>query len=621
MSHFVTRYQSANLTDRQVIDNFVVRTKEFERVMAEVRTTKTGNSFQHYVFVGRRGSGKSTLLRRIQAEIAEDKELKKQFIVVNLSEEQAGIYKLHDLWDYAIRGLQAEGAEIQEVDWQTYEDDLKEYSKALYASIHALLKKEKKRLILLIDNIDRIFKNIGEDADLLREQLMNHNQVWIIGGSTIMSEAFWRYDMPFYQFFSIKRLEPLTLEEIKTLLEHWAKVRGIPDIASFIERHPGKIQAVRMLTDGTPRTMQMFVDMLTDSPSEQGFDYLRRIIDHATPVYQERLLQLSTQQQKIVVELSFFWEAASVSQLIPVCKMSSKNISAQMSQLVKLRIAEKLKGQGKNMLYRLEERFFNLWLLMTQGGPKEKRSAKYLTHFLEAWYDDADFKNVFIEFFQNLQAKEMAADYIVAMTKAFAQSTRLGHGDRDLLLETVNAKKGIPKDLLDQLPKPSKEKVEEILSLYIQGKINEVVVIAETIQNPARELQLIFGDCFFKVKNWTKAIENYEKGLLKYVDLRKSAKLQPFRIEEETSARKLNDERLVVSESLFNLSYCKMQLESFEETIQLLEESVNLGNPTGLSILAKLLYYFNRNSDTASQRIEEHVRINPKDKNGLVTQM
>ena len=54
----------------EVIKNFIVRQKEFQRVIDDILTTKDGSSFQHYVFVGRRGSGKSTLLRRIQAEIS-----------------------------------------------------------------------------------------------------------------------------------------------------------------------------------------------------------------------------------------------------------------------------------------------------------------------------------------------------------------------------------------------------------------------------------------------------------------------------------------------------------------------------------------------------------------------
>ena len=70
MSPELIQYQNANQSYDEVIKNFIVRQKEFQRVIDDILTTKDGSSFQHYVFVGRRGSGKSTLLRRIQAEIS-----------------------------------------------------------------------------------------------------------------------------------------------------------------------------------------------------------------------------------------------------------------------------------------------------------------------------------------------------------------------------------------------------------------------------------------------------------------------------------------------------------------------------------------------------------------------
>lgn len=453
MEPYLTQYQSANISDEQSIKNFVVRKKEFERVLSDIRRTDTESSFQHYVFVGRRGSGKSTLLRRIQAEVTMDKQLKKQFLVANLSEEQTGVYKLYDLWDYVIRNLQSQGYEAESPDWQEYADNMKAYSHKLYEIVREALIRNQKKLILLIDNIDRIFKNIGDDATLLREQLMNYNDVRIIGGSTIMSEDYWKYDMPFYQFFSIKKLKAITLTEIKALLSHWADEKELPEIGSFVEKHPGKIQVIRMLTDGTPRTMLLFVEMLINRPLQNGFDYLRKIIDQATPIYQERLTLLSGQQQKILTELSFFWEATAVEHLIQACKMPGKTISAQLNSLIKSRLVEKIKGPTKNNLYRLEERFFNLWLLMTQGGPKQKQDAKYLTIFLENWYDQAELKEVYNEFVGTI--KTAKPSYAVSMTKALVHSRHISMEERDKLLSEIQSS-DLSADLKSHLPKLSK---------------------------------------------------------------------------------------------------------------------------------------------------------------------
>lgn len=480
MDTYLTQYQSANRTDEASIKNFIVRKKELERVIADIRTTEKDSSFQHYVFVGRRGSGKSTLLRRVQAEVSTDVELSKRFIVVNLSEEQAGVYKLYDLWDYVIRDLKSKGHQIESPDWQEYATDMKAYTHKLYQIISHCLAELDQQLILLIDNIDRIFKNIGGDAALLREQLMNYNDVRIVSGSTIMSENYWRYDLPFYQFFSIKRLKALSLEEIKALLKHWSAEKKLPEIANFIEKYPGKIQAVRMLTDGTPRTMLLFVDMLINRPLQNGFDYLQKIIDQATPIYQERLGSLSSQQQKILVELSFFWEAAGVEQLVSVCKMPGKTISAQLNSLIKGRLVEKIKGPTKNNYYRLEERFFNLWLLMTQGGPKQKQDAKYLTIFLENWYDGKELKSLYHDFIGTLTVGTTNPGYVTSMTKALAHSKHLTIMERDKMLSTVQ-NLNLPEDLKLHLPLQSINIYIRTEELINEGKLQDAWELVRSI--------------------------------------------------------------------------------------------------------------------------------------------
>ncbi|MEM9918901.1 MAG: hypothetical protein AAF990_12440, partial [Bacteroidota bacterium] len=123
MDTYLTQYQVANQTDEQSIRNFIVRKQIFERITADIRQTDPGSSFQHYVFVGRRGSGKSSLLRRIQAEVNTHSDLNTQFEVTNLSEEQAGVYRIHDLWEYVIRDLQSKDYDIDNPDWQEFEDD------------------------------------------------------------------------------------------------------------------------------------------------------------------------------------------------------------------------------------------------------------------------------------------------------------------------------------------------------------------------------------------------------------------------------------------------------------------------------------------------------------------
>lgn len=422
MKDNVVKYQNANQPMDEVVKNFIVRKKEYEDTIKSIKSAKEGDSFSHLVFVGRRGSGKSTLLRRIQAGILNSDSLSSRYEVVNLSEEQSGVYRFFDLWDYVIRDLNSQGYSIQEPDFRLYKNNLKTYSKNLHALIINALRNRNKRLILLIDNIDRIFDNIGEDVALFRELLMNYKEIRIIGGSTIMSEHFWRYDMPFYEYFTIKRLEPLSLAEIELLLQHWSEVKGVPEIKDYLKGYPGKIQSIRMLTDGLPRTMLLFIDMLLDRKEQNGYQYLQRIVDNATPIYQERLSGLSPSQRKVITELAFVWDAATVEELVNRCKMESKLISAILNQLIGLRFVEKVKGETKHLYYRLEERFFNLWLNMTQGGPQQRYEAKALSSFLESWYDKTELEGLAKSFSSLLLNEELNPDFAESLGYALLKS-------------------------------------------------------------------------------------------------------------------------------------------------------------------------------------------------------
>ena len=98
-------YQSANSDYLSIKNNFIVRHNEFEIIISSLKSKDVNDPLQNELILGRRGSGKSTLLKRIEIEIADDKELNSKYIPVNLAEEQAGIYRLFDLWEEVLKEM------------------------------------------------------------------------------------------------------------------------------------------------------------------------------------------------------------------------------------------------------------------------------------------------------------------------------------------------------------------------------------------------------------------------------------------------------------------------------------------------------------------------------------
>jgi len=175
--------------------------------------------------------------------------------------EQNSIYRLSDLWFEVLEELGIRFKKSLNLRaFDSFEDN-QAYTRCLYAEIHRLLQEAEKRAVLLLDNLDRILENFDDDANMFRETLLNYPDIQIIGGSTRMNEHFWRYDQPFYDFFRHHRLEGLSFEEIHRLLNHWAAEMELPVLHDYALRHRGRVEAIRILTDGLPRALQYFIQV------------------------------------------------------------------------------------------------------------------------------------------------------------------------------------------------------------------------------------------------------------------------------------------------------------------------------------------------------------------------
>ena len=380
-------YQSTNNDNETVKKGFIVRQTEFQIIMEALSNRSGKDPLQHELILGRRGSGKSTLLKRIEIEIEE--KLSRKFIPINLAEEQASVYRLFDLWLEVVRELK-----INVKDYSEFGKE-QSYTRHLYQQIHEFCLAQKKQIVLLLDNFDRIVENFTDDGNLLREILINHNDLVIIAASSRMNEHFWQYNQPFYEFFRLHHLEKLTIDEMKELLNHWADAADMPNLKDFVKYNPGKLHTIRIITDGLPRTLQLFIRLVTQNDyAGEGVEYLKKIMDDVTPLFQERLNNLPPQLRKIVLEMAFIWEACSTKELSEKCMMESKLISANLKTLAEKGIVEKIETDKRNLLYRISERFFSMWLIMTQGYPEQKQKAKWLSIFLENWYDAVELKTM-----------------------------------------------------------------------------------------------------------------------------------------------------------------------------------------------------------------------------------
>jgi len=516
----LTVFQAANCDSLAIKSNFVIRKIEFETIIDAILNKKPKDPAQHELILGRRGSGKSTLLKRIEIEVVENPKLNKKFIVIYLAEEQAGIYRLFDLWEQVLEELKHHfGSEIIIKDNASFNDN-QEYTRYLYTLIHEACTKNKRRIVLLLDNFDRIVENLSDDGGLLRETLINYNDIQIIAGSTRMDEHFWRYDKPFYEFFRKHRLEALSRDEINLLLTHWSDSLAIPALKDFVKNNPGKIENIRLLTDGLPRTLQFFIQIVLQQSETSTYEYLRKTMDNVSPLFQERLNALPSQLRKTVLEMSFIWEACSTKQLVEKARMESKLISANLNTLVEKGLVDKIETNKKQHLYRISERFFNMWLIITQGNPEQKRKAKWLSIFLENWYDETDFKRLTADHIANLKSGKTTWNQALVFSKALCQSKYISLAERDDIIKLTESIKCKGSDnCLVELP----EKCDDILAKinkYVKDEnYAKAIEIAERIENEADGIKYFLLGYLYRTQNKYAEAENYyllaiEKGVV-----------------------------------------------------------------------------------------------------------
>jgi len=247
------------------------------------------------------------------------------------------------------------------------------------------LKEKNKKLILLIDNIEGILKKFKiYEQQKLREILLTSAEIRVIGASSEVLEFTFDYNKPFFDFFKLIKLKCLNSEETNEFLAKLGESFNIKDITEIIKSNRGKVEALRRLTGGVPRIMALLFEIF-HGDNVTAFKELNTVLDRVTPLYKHTMDWLSPVQQEIVDVIALSWEAITTKEIADKIRMQSKEVSAQLNQLEKNGVINKIPVNKKNYMYQIKERFFNIWYLMRFGEEKEKQQVKWLVDFFESW--------------------------------------------------------------------------------------------------------------------------------------------------------------------------------------------------------------------------------------------
>ncbi|WP_295393296.1 hypothetical protein [uncultured Thiodictyon sp.] len=452
-------YNPQAMPEAEFLARYSVRLELTDKLLRTILNGGPEDEPEHAIIQGQRGQGKTSLLRRIQIALRDHRETRDWLIPLLFREELYGVTSLCRLWEEAASLLcdrpGFEGLpDAMEALWST-----PHYEKDCYLILDRALADQGQRLVLLIDNIGDLFGKLKRpEQQRLREILHTTKHIQIVGASTVMLEQHYDHGAPFYQFFREINLPGLSQEEALTLLRHLGTAEQQVRLEGVIAHTPGRIETLRRLTAGVPRTLVLLFEILLDRDGT-AFRDLELLLDRVTPLYKHRMDDLPTQQQAIVDAVALGWDALSTGEIARATRLPSKQVAAQLKQLERANVIHREPTSTKNNLYRLAESFFNIWYLMRHGRPGDRRRAFWLVRFLETWCSPKELRARALGHLTMLADALLAPEHAWLMTEALRGAgldldteDRLVKATREYLAEGVRDQVGPSlAELLDEV--------------------------------------------------------------------------------------------------------------------------------------------------------------------------
>jgi len=470
-------YNPGNLTKPELVKSYVVRLKEFNSIFEAIKDDPMKNPSQHYIIQGIRGSGKTTLLLRIYYALKDEEKLNQWLIPLISNEEQYSIRKLYKFWENIAIYLENEHNEFLGLyDEMQKFIEIENYEEKCYELLIEFLHNKKKKIVLLVDNFGPMLEKFSKsEHQRFREVLITNTDIKIIGASATVLEITYDYSKPFFDFFKIIDLNGLTQKETITLLLKLDEDNKEGTTKKIVKEQPGRIEALRRLTNGVPRTIVLLFEIFRDNQYGNSFKDLEFVLDRVTPLYKHRMDDLSAQQQEITDVIAMNWDAIGVKEIVKKTRMESKHVSSQLKQLEKNNIIIKKTTSTKNNLYQLKERFFNIWYLMRHGRKKDKRRVGFLVRFLEIWCDNEELIKRTKFYLEKIKQGKLYDKYVYYMSETYAQLVSSPVLQHELLQVTKKYLTSIESNFLSELSKSDIEIAEEVEKYYNKGEYDRAL--------------------------------------------------------------------------------------------------------------------------------------------------
>jgi TPR repeat protein len=493
----------------QLIESFVARRQVFDDLFHAIQSFEAARPGPHYLIEGQRGTGKTTLLLRLSYAVEDDPDLRQWLTPVVLKEEAYyGIRCLFKLWETIAQELEAQhesfaglyGQMSQAYDrtGQPYSPE-EDYEQACFDLLVKRLHTRGRQLILFVDNLGEMLLNFNEHETLrLGDILMTSPYLRLIGATPIIFDALLPEHHVLYRFFQTVRLEGLTKEETRSVLLELARAyQEEAAIRQIIEQHPGRIEALRILTGGVIRTIVLLFEIFTRQDDGDSMTDLDNILDKVTPLYQSRMKELTPLQRDVVHAMALHWDAISPAEIARQTRLPMDDVQAVIRALEKVFIIRRVSTDSSQPFYCLQERFVNIWYLMRLAPGGNQSKVLWLLHFLESWYDQAELTERAHQHADAIARGRYDPKAAYYLTEAFAKTGRLDMETEDhLIRQTQHLLHQLDVDLAAELSPSDKQLFRQAEAAYQQEDYETAISRYLEVKHKTGEVCFRLGECF-----------------------------------------------------------------------------------------------------------------------------
>lgn len=331
-----------------------------DTLVHRISSAARDGSRPHTLLVAPRGAGKTHTLHVAVRRSLADPEVSKAVLPVLIPEDSLAIGSYHDLLVEISRVVDGHLGDTARALRRDGDGVGIEQAVAAHAGGRMIL--------LAVENLDRVFDALGPAGQgALRAWVETSTAVMLFATTPTLFSGVSSRDMPWYGSFMVETLPELDVAAGTAILRRAAMARGDLALTSTIDSAVGRerLQVIHRLAGGSPRIWHTLADVVDATALEALTPAVGALLDRLTPTYQNRLWQLPTGEQRLVVELARSWQPRTVSDLAAAVGVSNQSAATALGRLTAARWVTSAKshdGDKRASWYDLTEPLMRLHL-------------------------------------------------------------------------------------------------------------------------------------------------------------------------------------------------------------------------------------------------------------------